>query len=353
MLNLNYYCSDRRIVMESNGKCLTGRVPERGCQDGDSMEGNMGHVLVTGGGGYLGTTLVPMLLEHGFEVTIFDVFLWGVAYSLSYADHPKFHIIKGDIRNRSQLKSALEGKDGVVHLAAIVGYPACDQDRESAYQINVIGTKNVTELLKPSQKLVYASTGSCYGAVEGVCTEDTPISPLTLYGTTKAEGERLCLQVGGVALRLATVFGVSPRIRLDLLINNFTQKALSERKLEVYQGNFRRTFLHVKDSARAFMLALLNYKAMTGKAYNVGDERMNMTKSEVAIAIQKQVKGCTVSGTVGEDLDKRDYEVSYAMIRKIGFESTISIEEGIQHLIKVLPYMNSSEIMQAHNFRET
>ncbi|XP_064611673.1 GDP-D-glycero-alpha-D-manno-heptose dehydrogenase-like [Liolophura sinensis] len=332
--------------MESNEKCLPGRSGENGHDMGRSI----GHVLVTGGGGYLGTTLVPMLLEHGYEVTIFDVFLWGVTYSLPYADHPKFHIVKGDVRDRDQLEIAMEGKDGVVHLAAIVGYPACDRDKESAYQINVIGTKNVTELLKSSQKLVYASSGSCYGSVEGVCTEDTPISPLTLYGSTKAEGERLCVQVGGVALRLATVFGVSPRIRLDLLINDFTQRALCEGKLEVYQGNFRRTFLHVKDAARAFMFALLNYKAMKSKAYNVGDERMNMTKSDVAIAIQKLVKDCTVTETVGEDLDKRNYEVSYNMIKSLGFTSTISVEEGIQHLIKVLPYMNSSEISRARNF---
>ncbi|XP_028402743.1 uncharacterized protein LOC114541121 [Dendronephthya gigantea] len=309
------------------------------------------HVLVTGGAGYLGSTLVPLLLGSGYHVTVYDSFRWGASSLLHLADNPHLRIVRGDVLDRAHLKKNIQKCDAVVHLAAIVGYPACERSPELAKQVNEQGTRNVVELMETDQKLIYASTGSCYGAVvDGLCTEDTPISPLTLYGSTKASGESVALQAGAVCLRLATVFGVAPRLRLDLLVNDLTNKALTLKHFDVYEGHFRRTFLHVKDAARAFLFALKNFKRMRNDVFNVGDECMNMSKIDVAHVIQTRVKNCKITkSSNGQDKDKRNYEVSYEKIRRLGYQSTISVEEGVDELLKVLPCLSEDEISRARN----
>ncbi|XP_071480827.1 GDP-D-glycero-alpha-D-manno-heptose dehydrogenase-like [Diadema antillarum] len=330
--------------MDLNGSSTNGTT-----QNNNNV-GEIFKVLVTGGAGYLGTTIVPMLLQRGHQVKIFDRLSWGVLPMLSFVGSPNLSIIKGDVCDADQLAGEMQDCDVIIHLAAIVGYPACERDPDEAKQVNEEGTANIVKNLRPDQRLIYASTGSCYGAVEGTCTEETPISPLTLYGSTKAKGEELVRSVGGVGLRLATVFGMSPRVRLDLLVNDLTHKAVTLKHFDLYQGGFRRTFLHVKDAARAFLLAVDNYKTMSGKAYNVGHESMNMTKREVADTIQELVPECKITtSSSGEDKDKRDYEVSYAKLRKLGFKPTLTVKEGVQELLKVVPYMTENEIRVARN----
>ena len=316
-------------------------MPTNGCK---STVKGIEHVLVTGGAGYIGSTLVPLLLKSGLKVTVYDSFKYGVSSLLGFTQNPNLCLVKGDVCDRGLLAQVITNVDAVIHLAAIVGYPACDKDPEEAHRVNVEGTATVASLIT-SQKLVYSSTGSCYGAITETCTEETPISPLTLYGSTKASGEKEILDKSGIVLRLATLFGVSPRPRFDLLINELTQRALKDAELSVYEPNFRRTFLHVRDAARAFLFALQNYSTMSGNVFNVGDEVMNMTKAEAVYRIQKYLPQTKIYLTnEGKDMDQRNYIVSYRKLSKLGFRSTISLDDGIQELIKVLPSMTQIEI---------
>lgn len=315
---------------------------------------NIKKVLITGGCGYLGSTMVPMLLAQGYDVTVYDIFRWGISSLLPVMDNENLHIVKGDVTKHENLRPYVEACDAVIHLSAIVGFPACKKEPENAVAINQTSTEFVASILRKDQRMIYASTGSCYGAISGMCTEESTISPLTLYGETKAAGEKAARAAGGVALRLATVFGSSPRPRTDLLINNLLQLALKLKEFDVYEGHFRRTFLHVKDCAKAFIFALQHYDTMTGQAYNVGDESMNMTKMDVARCIEKYVDGCKITeSNAGEDLDKRDYEVSYAKIKALGYKVEYTVDDGIKELVKYLPHLNAYESSNSKNYQPT
>ncbi|MBI4366421.1 MAG: NAD-dependent epimerase/dehydratase [Deltaproteobacteria bacterium] len=295
-------------------------------------------ILVTGGAGYVGSLLIPMLLERGDAVVCFDNFLWGFKPLLHCATHPNLEIIRGDIRDRKAVGEALHGCDTVLHLAAIVGYPACAADPHRAISTNVEGTKHVVEQLD-GRRLIFASTGSTYGKVEGVATEATPIAPLTLYGKTKWEAERMIVDAGGVALRFATVFGVAPRLRLDLLVNDFAYQAIHNKQIVLFEGHFRRTFLHAKDAAQSYCFALEHYDRMRGSVYNIGDDGMNFTKRDVAMRLKRLVDFYLHEADVGTDLDARNYEVSYAKINALGFATRVGFDAGLAELVKVLRHV--------------
>lgn len=296
--------------------------------------------------------LVPLLIEKGYKVTVYDLFNYGAESLIACTFSPNLTLIKGDIRDEAHLASSMKSADYIIHLAGIVGYPACSRDPDLAISTNIEGTRNVVKLMSPErQKLIFSSTGSCYGAIpDGLCTEETPLSPLSLYGSSKADGERLVATVNGVILRLATIFGVAPRLRLDLLINDLVHKALTQKKFDIYEAHFKRTFLHVRDVARAFLFAVENFDVMKGQVYNVGGDELNYTKLEVCNFIQEAITDCQiVPSNAGTDADKRDYKVSYEKIRKLGFQPSIGVKEGIEELKKILPNLSPDFIKKTRN----
>ena len=296
-------------------------------------------ILVTGGAGYIGSLLCPVLLDAGHEVILLDSLMFGVQPILHFITHPKLEVVHGDIRDPRVVAPLAAKVDAVLHLAAIVGYPACAADPTTAETTNVDGTRVLVEALAPSQMLVYASTGSTYGQCEAVATEETPINPLTLYGRTKRDAERLVVEKGGVGLRFATVFGLSPRLRLDLLVNDFCYQAYHHKQVILFEGHHRRTFLHARDAAAVYPFTLDHYAAMRGDVYNVGASDMNYTKIEVARAIKVLQPFYLHEADVGEDLDKRNYEVSYAKINALGYHATITLDEGIREMLRVIPFI--------------
>lgn len=293
-------------------------------------------VLATGGAGFVGSVLVPELLKRGYEVRVLDNLMYNQTSLLLHFIEDNFEFTKGDIRNIETVKRAVEGVDIIVHLAALVGAPVCKKNKELAKAINYQGTANIIKARDNSQKLIFASTGSVYGALKGVCTEKSPTNPLSTYGRTKMEAEKEVMRSGNaVVYRFATGFGLSPRLRLDLMINNFVFNVLKNRYLVVYDKNYRRTFIHVKDMARALVFGIDNFNELKDEVYNVGSEKMNYTKGEVAEFIKEKINAEIYYADKGiPDPDQRDYEVSYQKIRDKGFETKISLEKGIEEMIK-------------------
>ena len=296
-------------------------------------------VLITGGAGYLGSVITGHLLNSGYEVTCLDNLSYHQNSLLHYANNPDFNFIYGDVRNRELLKRIIPEFDVIIPLAAIVGMPACDLKPEDAKTINLDAIKLMNEIRNPRQKLIYPTTNSGYGTKSGeiFCTEETPLEPISLYGRTKCDAERHLLESekDAITLRLATVFGISPRMRTDLLVNDFVLKAVQDGYIVIYQKDFKRNYIHIKDVARVFEFCINNFESMKNKAYNVGLEDANLSKAELAEKIKKYIpKFEIVYKEVGEDPDKRNYIVSNQRILKTGFTPKFSIDDGIKELIK-------------------
>ncbi len=298
-------------------------------------------IFITGGAGYIGTTLIPKLLELNHSVTVYDSLMFNNGDKLlPFMPNPNFSFIKGDVRNEELLKQHIKGHDVVIHLAALVGFPICrEYGEEESYSVNTVGTDIVIRNLTADQYLLYGSTGSNYGEVVGICTEETPLNPLSIYGRTKTEAESHVMQrANSTAFRFATAFGLSPRLRLDLLVNDLTNKAYREGYAVIYESHFLRTFIHVRDIANAFIFAINNMDRMRDNIYNVGSDKMNHSKKEICELIKKELPKTYFNyADVGEDADKRNYVVSYEKLNSLGFDTTITISEGIVELIKAMP----------------
>ena len=308
-------------------------------------------VLVTGGAGYVGCVLVEELLAAGYEVRVLDSLRKAGTPLLPLLASPKLQFQRGDVRDGRALQEALRGAEVAVHLAAVVGYPACERDPWLAREVNVGGTRNLTAARSPGQLIVFPSSLSNYGAVpDGVCSEEMEPRPLTLYGTTKLEAERLVLEAGNaVVFRPATAFGLSPQLRLDLLFNDFVYRALSEGRIVVYQPRFMRAFIHVRDFARAILFAIDNAGRMSDGVYNLGAASLNLTKGELAARIAERLSCGIETSENGEDPDRRDYRVDFRKLEGRGFKTELTIEDGIEEMARGLqvvsvpnPYSNTS-----------
>jgi nucleoside-diphosphate-sugar epimerase len=298
------------------------------------------HILVTGGLGYLGSVLCEHLLDAGYRVTAVDNLLYGQGQQglFHLCAHRSFEFVKGDVRDESLMRGAMRDADVIIHLAAIVGASACDRDPSMTISVNLDSVKLLNRLRSPRQLVIYPNTNSGYGSTEGTsyCTEDTPLCPISLYGTTKVEAERHLLDSpNAITLRLATVFGTAPRMRLDLLVNHFVHTALTEGYIVIFEKDFKRNFVHVRDVADCMLHCIVHAPRMTGRPYNVGLDSANLSKEELALRVRQQVPNFYIHfAAIGQDPDKRNYVVSSARLKDAGFEAQRSLEDGIQELIK-------------------
>ena len=292
-------------------------------------------ILVTGGAGYLGSVLVPELLARAHQVTVLDNFMYGQNGLLGCCAAPGLEIIRADVREEMDVSSY----DAFILLAAIVGAPACDLDRTAAVTTNFLSVERLARVAQ-GRPVIYPNTNSGYGHGEN-CTEDTPLKPLSLYASTKAQAEAAVLTARGVSLRFATLFGTSPRMRLDLMVNDFTYRAVHDRALTLFEPNFRRNFLHVRDAARVVVYALQNYGKMGGRVsnggqvFNAGLSSANMTKLELCEAIRHRIPDFTWSVVENRsDGDQRDYLVSNVKLEATGWRAVYSLDDGIMELIR-------------------
>ncbi len=303
-------------------------------------------ILITGGAGYLGSVLTPTLLGLGHEVTVVDNFLFRQNSLADCCHYSTFQVVRGDCRDEALMKKLVAGADVIIPLAALVGAPLCDRDPVAARTTNAEAVALLCRLASKSQRIILPVTNSGYGVGEKgkYCTEESPLRPISLYGVTKVQAEEAVLQrENSLSFRLATVFGVSPRMRIDLLVNDFVHRALNDRAVVIFEGHFKRNYIHVRDVARVFVHALNKFEAMKGKPYNVGLDDANLSKLELCAVIKKHLpKFVFLEAPIGEDPDKRDYIVSNARIAGTGFKPEWDLDRGIRELIKGFTILRNS-----------
>jgi len=295
-------------------------------------------ILITGGAGYIGSVLTPTLLGLGHEVTVVDNFMFRQNSLADCCQYGSFHVARGDCRDEGLMKKLVAGADAIIPLAALVGAPLCDRDPIAARTTNFEAVAMLCRLASPSQRILMPVTNSGYGIGEkGIhCTEDSPLRPISLYGVTKVEAEQAILErENSISFRLATVFGVAPRMRTDLLVNDFVYRAFNDRAVVIFEGHFKRNYIHVRDVVRVFVHGLNKFEQMKGRPYNVGLDDANLSKLELCEVIRKHLpKFVFLEAPIGEDPDKRDYIVSNARVAATGFKPEWNLDRGIEELIK-------------------
>lgn len=298
----------------------------------------MTRILITGGAGYIGSVLTPLLLDEGYSVTVIDKLSYERNSLVGCCKYNEFDFVEGDINNYKIINNIIDKFDIVIPLAAIVGAPASEKNTLLSRKTNLESIKDLIKLMSPSQKMIYPTTNSGYGIgkKDQYCTEETPLNPISEYGRNKVEAEKIILnRKNSISFRLATVFGVSPRMRTDLLVNDFTLKAVKDGYIVLFQENFKRNYIHINDVANVFLYSIKNFEKMKDNAYNVGLEDTNISKLELAQRIKKFLPNFSIhSAEIGEDPDKRDYIVSNKKILSTGWKTQWSLDDGIQQLIK-------------------
>lgn len=304
-------------------------------------------ILVTGGAGYIGSVLVPRLLKENHEVTVLDCFMFGQTSLSDACSYEGFKVVRGDTRDEVLVSSLMKDVDIIIPLAALVGAPICKRDQIGTQTINQDAIEMICRLASESQKIIMPVTNSGYGIGEKgkFCTEESPLNPISLYGVTKVKAEEAVLKrENSITFRLATVFGMSPRMRMDLLVNDFVYRAVKDSALVIFEGHFKRNYIHIQDVVNVFLYAIDNFEKMKGKAYNVGLDDANLSKLELAETIKKHVPNFYyVEAAIGEDPDKRDYIVSNKRLLDTGFKTEWSLDRGIQELLKGYTILNNSK----------
>lgn len=305
------------------------------------------NILVTGGAGYLGSTMVPDLLQAGHKVTVVDNFMFKQTSLHHVCHHPHFNIVKGDIRIESVMAPLVKKADIIIPLAALVGAPLCNQDPVGASTINHDAIIMMLKLLSPEQRVLMPTTNSAYGTGDenNFCTEESPLRPISQYAKEKVKVEQALMQRdNAISFRLATVFGMSPRMRIDLLVNDFAYRAVHDRFIVLFESNFKRNYVHVRDVSRAFQHGIAHFEQMKGQIYNVGLSEANVSKKELCEHIQKQIPDFVViDAPVGKDPDQRNYIVSNEKIERTGFKTSMSLDAGIAELIKGYTMMKNTQ----------